>query len=76
MVGYKNDATHYLVTLDSAGTQVNIATAALITVETRMNFLSANDAVYCMNGVDLYGKLSGTTYTNPASGIATFKPSF
>jgi hypothetical protein len=29
-----------------------------------------------MNGVDLYGKLNGTTYTNPTTGISNFKPSF
>lgn len=76
VLGYKADATHYLTTLDSTGAQVDIATASLITVETRMNFLSANDSIYCMNGVDAYGKLSGTTYTNPSVGIATFKPAF
>lgn len=38
-----------------------------------MNFVSANDSLYCMNGVDLMGKLNGTTYSNP---VPTYKPSF
>lgn len=38
-----------------------------------MTFLSSNDSLYCFNGIDLIGKLNGTTYTNP---IATKKPAF
>ena len=73
---YKNDATHYLVSITSTGVQAPIVTGANITSENRMNFLSSSSAVYCMNGVDTYGKLTGTTYTVPASGVANFKPSF
>lgn len=38
-----------------------------------MQFLSANDSLYCMNGVDFMGKLNGATYSNP---ITSIKPSF
>lgn len=74
--GYKADSTHYLTTLDSSGNQVDISTSTNITSENRMRFLPANDAIYCMNWVDSYGKLSWTTYTVPSTGIATFKPAF
>ena len=76
MVGYKADATHYLTTLTSLGVQVDVLTGANITSEAKMNFITANNAIYCMNGVDTYGKLSGATYSIPTSGIANFKPTF
>lgn len=50
-----------------------IDTGANITVQSRMNFVNVNDVVYCMNGTDGYGKLSGTTYT---VADANFKPTF
>lgn len=76
LVGYKHSATEYLTLVDSTWAQSYVTTNADITSESRMNFLPANDFVYCMNGADTYWKLSGTTYTIPASGIANFKPSF
>lgn len=74
MVRYDTDATHKLVSVHPAtGAQTSVATAGLITGTGRMNFVSSNDSLYCMNGVDLMGKLNGTTYTNP---VATYKPLF
>lgn len=74
VVRYNIDATHKLVSiLPTTWAQTNVATAGLITSDNRMNFVWANDSLYCMNGVDLIGKLNGTTYSNP---IASIKPSF
>lgn len=41
-----------------------------------MTFSNIGDVVYCMNWVDDFGKLSGTTYTTPSTGISNFSPSF
>ena len=57
----------------STWVQTSITTGALVTSDNRMNFLNANDSMYCYNWVDLIGKLSWTTYTNPT---ATLTPSF
>lgn len=77
VVGYKSSATSYLTLINpTTYAQTNITTGANITSENRMNFLSGNGAIYCMNWVDIYGKLSWTTYTIPTSGVANFKPSF
>jgi hypothetical protein len=74
IVRYNSDSTHKLVSvLPTTGAQTDIATAALITSDNRMNFVNANDSLYCMNWIDLIGKLNGTTYSNPT---ATLKPSF
>jgi len=74
IVRYNTDWTHKLVSVKpSDWTQTSILTAWLITSDNRMNFVNANDSIYCMNWVDLIWKLNGTTYSNP---IATIKPSF
>lgn len=74
IVNYPLDGTHHLVWVDPVTyIQTAITTAGLITSTNRMNFISAQDSLYCMNWVDLIGKLNGTTYSNP---IATYKPSF
>lgn len=74
IVRYNVDATHKLVEVNpTTWAQASISTAWLITSDNRMNFISANDSLYCMNGIDLIGKLNWTTYSNP---IATYKPSF
>jgi hypothetical protein len=77
MVVRKNvDATHKLQTVDESGTVVSIVTGANITSDARMFFTNGADVIYCYNGVDAMGKLSGTTYTLPASVPAGFKPKF
>lgn len=74
IVRYNIDWTHKLVSIDpTLWTQTSISTAWLIASDNRMNFVWANDSLYCMNGSDLIGKLNWTTYTNP---VVTLKPSF
>lgn len=74
---FNTDATHKLVGVNpSTYTTTSIVTAGNIVSDNRMTFATAGDAVYCMNGSDLYGKLSGTTYTVPATGVANFNPKF
>lgn len=41
-----------------------------------MSFVNVGDVIYCMNGSDLYGKLSNTTYSNPSTGVANLAPAF
>ena len=69
-------ATSSLCTIDSSGTQVNINTVGSISSDNKMRFKCAKDVVYCMNGSDLFGKLDGTTYTTPSTGIVGFNPAF
>jgi hypothetical protein len=78
IVGYKDDGTHFLNSINPSTYAVTqIVTGANITSDARMNFVQVGDALYCMNGVDSYGKLaSGTTYTVPTSGVASFYPRF
>lgn len=74
---FNTDATHKLVGVNpSTYATTSIVTAGNIVSDNRMTFATAGDAVYCMNGSDLYGKLSGTTYTVPATGVANFNPKF
>lgn len=76
VVRYNVDGTHKLVTVDpTSAAQVSVSTGANIASDNRMNFISANDSLYCMNGSDQMGKLNGTTYTVPSLGI-TLRPSF
>lgn len=69
IVGYKDDATHFLSSVNPSSLAVTqIVTGANVASEARMNFVQVGDALYCMNGADAYGKLaSGTTYTVPSS---------
>jgi len=74
---YNSDGTHKLVSINPVTYAVTpVTTAALIASDNKMNFLNAADSIYCMNGADAFGKLNGSTYTNPATGIAGFKPGF
>ncbi len=42
-----------------------------------MTFTNIGDVIYCFNGSDLMGKLSGTTYTTVTANVpASFAPSF
>ena len=63
IVWYKDDATHYLVSVEESWTQTPILTDSNITVQTRMNFVTANDSLYCMNWTNWLWKLTWTTYT-------------
>ncbi len=74
IVRYNVDWTHKLVSITpDTWIQTSISTAWLITSDDRMNFIGANDSLYCMNGIDLIWKLNWTTYTNPTP---TIKPKF
>ena len=63
IVGYKQDATHYLVSVATDWTQTPITTAWSITVENRMSFVNWWDNLYLMNGTDTYSKINWTTFT-------------
>lgn len=76
LVRYNESGTEKLITIDESFTQTPINTGALITSDERMDFVNVTDVMYCFNGVDNMGKLDGTTYTNPAVGIASFDPKF
>lgn len=68
--------TQKLISINENGIQTNITTGSDIVSDNNMNFTSIGDNIYCMNGSDLYGKLSGTTYTIPTPGIVGFAPNF
>ena len=76
VVRHNKDSDEKLVTIAEDGTVTDINTAALIASDNRMFFQNVADVIYCMNGVDFFGKLSNTTYSNPSTGIASFAPSF
>lgn len=65
-----------LVTITEAWVVTEINTTTLIASDNRMFFQNVADVIYCMNGSDLFGKLNGTTYTTPSTGIANFAPAF
>lgn len=76
VVRYNIDSTHKLASVNpSTWAQTSITTASNITSDNRMNFISGNDSLYCMNWVDSMGKLNWTTYTVPSIGIS-LKPAF
>lgn len=77
VVRHNKDADEKLVTITNTGTVTNINTGALIASDNRMFFQNIWDVIYCMNWVDLLGKLSGTTYTTVTASVpASFAPSF
>lgn len=77
VVRHNKDADEKLVTITSGGTVTNINTGALISSDNRMTFTNVWDVIYCFNGSDLMGKLSGTTYTTVTANVpASFAPSF
>lgn len=76
VVRFDADSTHKLVSVHpTTGAQTSVSTGANIASANPMNFVSANDSLYCMNGSDEMGKLNGTTYSVPSLGV-TLKPSF
>ena len=56
-------------------TMTEITTNSDITSDNRMRFYNVADVLYCMNGSDDMGQLSGTTYTTVTT-PAWFKPAF
>lgn len=76
VVRHNTDATHKLYTLDASGALTSISTGANIASDNRMIFQNVADVIYCMNGSDYFGKLSGTTYTVPSTWVSNFAPAF
>lgn len=77
VVRHNKDADEKMVTITSAWVVTNINTAALIASDNKMTFTNIGDVIYCFNGSDLMGKLSGTTYTTVTANVpASFAPSF
>lgn len=76
VVRHNQDATHKIVTVTEWGTVNPIDTTWLIASNNKMNFLNTWDVIYCMNGSDNLGMLSGTTYSTPSTWVSNFAPSF
>jgi len=76
VVRHNTDATHKLYSITTAGVATSILTDTNIASDNRMSFVNVGDVIYCMNGSDGFGKLNGTTYTTPNTGIVSFAPSF
>lgn len=76
IVRHNKDADEKLVTITAAWVVTDINTWSDITSDNRMTFQNIWDVIYAMNWVDDFGKLDGTTYTTPATGIANFAPAF
>lgn len=76
VVRHNQDATHHLVTITETGTITPIDTTWKLSSNNRMTFSNVWDVIYCMNGSNPFGKLNGTTYTEPNTGVASFAPSF
>lgn len=76
IVRHNKDADEKLVSITEAGVVTDINTSTFIASDNRMSFLNIADVLYCMNWSDPFGKLSGTTYTQPSTWIASFAPSF
>lgn len=70
---HNQSATDKLVSITSTGTVTAIATSTDITSNNKMRFINTNDNLYCMNWVDPYGKLNGTTYTTIKQAATDFK---
>lgn len=76
IVRANQSGTQKLASITESGTITNITTSTSIASDNRMWFENVWDVLYCMNGSDNYGKLSGTTYTTPTTGISNFAPAF
>lgn len=70
------DTSKKLATYKEDGTKTEISTGANIASDNRMCFVNVADTMFCMNGSDKFGKLSGTTYTVPSNVPTNFAPAF
>lgn len=76
VIRHNQDTNKNLVTVQEDWTILAISTSTNITSNNRMTFTHIGDVIYCMNWVDNFWKLSGTTYSVPSTWIASFAPSF
>lgn len=76
VVRHNQASTKKLVTITEWWVITEITTGANILSNNRMTFSNVWDVIYCMNGSDWFGKLNGTTYTKPSTGISWFAPAF
>ena len=70
------DTDKKLATYKEDGTKTVIETSTNITSDNKMCFVNVADTMYCMNGVDAFGKLSWTTYSIPSNVPTGFAPKF
>ena len=70
------DTDKKLATYKEDGTKTVIETSTNITSDNKMCFVNVADVMYCMNGVDAFGKLSWTTYSIPSNVPTGFAPKF
>lgn len=77
VVAYQYSGSSGLTTINpTTGAEVQINTSTNLVSTNVTNFACTNDSLYVMNWSDPYGKLNGTTYTNPSTGISNFSPAF
>lgn len=77
VIAYQYSGTQGLVAVDPiTWAQTQITTNGNLISTNMTNFVCTNDSLYVMNGSDPFGKLNGTTYTTPSTGISNFNPAF
>lgn len=65
IIRHNQDTNKKLVTIANDWTITEINTSTLITSDNRMSFVSGWDSMHCMNWLDSFWVLNGTTYINP-----------
>lgn len=65
-----------LALYDLEGNKTEVSTGANIDSDNKMCFVNVADVMYCMNGVDKFGKLVDTTYSIPTNVPTNFAPKF
>ena len=65
-----------LALYDLEGNKTEVSTGANISSDNKMCFVNVADVMYCMNGVDKFGKLVDTTYSIPTNVPTDFAPKF
>lgn len=74
IVVYQNNLIRTVNVADLANPVVADASGVTLTGTGRMNFLATQDVCYCMDGTNPYTKLSGTTLTQPSTGVSGLAP--
>lgn len=76
IIRHNISSTQKLYTLTEWWTLTSITTSSLIASDEKMRFVNVADVIYCMNWVDHFWKLNGTTYSHPTTWVANFAPKF